>query len=584
MGGNSSGESCSIIIDSKKSKSQTTIENLPTLAIEFILSQLTYYQLLQIRLVSRHWYSLIQEYLSRADRNFFINLTNYRVQWVAVKEQVKYCNQHQSQKSTAANAEFKYELNLNSSKKLRTIPRMSPRLHHLACYVDNYMYVYGGCVSLTTTYNDLWRFDTTSKHWSRIVAEGTLPLPRLFGSLSLYNCHENNGNGVQIRKQYLVLFGGIVFNDKLQPPTFDDRDRLLKTIHLFDIQSNRWTLIQINGSIELKSCHHTATIVGDELIIACNGHSFVNERPIDGSDAAASLFVFDLRKHCWRCQRTVGPMPTALLFNSARVIPPMATPAMILQSAKELFCSRTRAIPNSFIMDDHHILYISHVSNYSQQASPSASLLKRTGRCQQWPNCLECRQMADDANDADDDNDNNGSSGHHNNNDNNQTPWQWQPIDLSNVEPDLKCGNICIINNRLLAYLSVKNRYFYESKSTKHAMFSQPPAPPIISQPANAMNNNTLITTSTSNPVHPVDKRSILHEHITEVISHRRIRKLRPIRSMDYTVAPNAFNYYSLVATPESLILFGGYFVDEMYKDIQNRLFLLVSKPETSID
>nr|XP_027196982.1 uncharacterized protein LOC113791403 isoform X2 [Dermatophagoides pteronyssinus] len=560
---NSSVET-SINIDSKRSKPRTTIDNLPSLAIEYILSQLTYYQLLQLRLLSRHWYSLIQEYLSRADRNFFINLTNYRVQWVAVKEQVEYCNNsqlsHQQQQSAAVI--IPPESNLNSSKKLRTIPRMSPRLHHLACYVDDYMYIYGGCVSLTTTYNDLWRFDTKTKRWSRIIAEGTLPLPRLFGSLSLYNCYvDNNDSGDRIRKQYLVLFGGIVFNDKLQPPTFDDRDRLLKTIHLFDIELNRWTLIQVKGSIELKSCHHTATIVDDELIIACNGHGYVNERPIDGSDAAASLFVFDLRQHRWRCQRTIGPMPTGLLSNSTRVIPPMATPAMILQSAKELFCSRTRAIPNSFILDNHNILFISHVSNYSQQASPYASLLKRTGRCQNWPNCVECQHFSN-AHDDDD----GGDYNHHNHN---QTPWQWQSIDLSNVEPDLKCGNICMINDRLLAYLSVKNRYFYESKTPKHSIIQQQPS---------------IIISQSSSNVHSMDKRTILHEHITEVLSHRRIRKLRATRSMDYTVAPNAFNYYSLVATPESLILFGGYFVDELYKDIQNRLFLLVSKPETSIN
>lgn len=56
---NSSVET-SINIDSKRSKPRTTIDNLPSLAIEYILSQLTYYQLLQLRLVSRHWYSLIQ--------------------------------------------------------------------------------------------------------------------------------------------------------------------------------------------------------------------------------------------------------------------------------------------------------------------------------------------------------------------------------------------------------------------------------------------------------------------------------------------------------------------------------------------
>ncbi|OTF75869.1 hypothetical protein BLA29_000287 [Euroglyphus maynei] len=543
MGKNSSTN----IEDSKIStKPETTIDDLPSLAIEYILSQLTYYQLLQIRLVSRHWYTLIEEYLSRADRNFFINLTNYRVQWVAVKEQLEFCN------NESVAAIFPRESNLNSFRKFQ-IPRMSPRLHHLACYVDNYMYVFGGCVSLTTTYNDLWRFDTTTKRWLRIVAEGTLPLPRLFSSLSLYNCYVNDDdaddNGKKIRKQYLVLFGGIVFNDKQQLiPRFDDRDRLLKTIHLFDIESNRWTLIDVKGSIELKSCHHTATIVGDELIIACNGHSYVNERPIDSSEAAASLFVFNLRQHRWRCQRTEGSMATSLLFNSTRAISLMTTPAMLLQSAKELFCSRTRSIPNSFIMDDHHILFISHVSNYSQQASPYASLLKRTGRCQLWPNCVECEHISD----AHDD----------------QTPWQWQSIDLSNVEPDLKCGNICIINNRLLAYLSVKNRYFHQSKTTK-----QQPVTSTQQQPSMISSSN----------VHLMDKRSMLREHITEVLTHRRIRKLRATRSMDYTVAPNAFNYYSLVATPQSLILFGGYFLDEMYKDIQNRLFLLVSKPETSI-
>src|SRR5690606_10236492 len=96
-------------------------------------------------------------YLQNANRNFFSNLSNYNVQWVAVKELVEDFNQSTSDKDHGSDQ--------MSKKKMRATPRMSPRYHHHACCVGRDMYVFGGSISLTTAYNDLWRFDTTRKRW-----------------------------------------------------------------------------------------------------------------------------------------------------------------------------------------------------------------------------------------------------------------------------------------------------------------------------------------------------------------------------------------------------------------------------------
>lgn len=57
------------------------------------------------------------------------------------------------------------------------------------------MYVFGGCTCTSTTFNDLWQLDLSTRKWSRIITIGTYPTPKALATMVHY-------------EGMLVLFGG----------------------------------------------------------------------------------------------------------------------------------------------------------------------------------------------------------------------------------------------------------------------------------------------------------------------------------------------------------------------------------------
>lgn len=51
-------------------------------------------------------------------------------------------------------------------------PSITDRYSHSACYFQQSMYIFGGCTSTNTTFNDLWRFDLATRQWVRPLAMG----------------------------------------------------------------------------------------------------------------------------------------------------------------------------------------------------------------------------------------------------------------------------------------------------------------------------------------------------------------------------------------------------------------------------
>lgn len=51
---------------------------------------------------------------------------------------------------------------------------ITERYSHCACYYDKSMYIFGGCTSTNTTFNDLWRFDLKDRQWIRPLAIGSI--------------------------------------------------------------------------------------------------------------------------------------------------------------------------------------------------------------------------------------------------------------------------------------------------------------------------------------------------------------------------------------------------------------------------
>lgn len=57
------------------------------------------------------------------------------------------------------------------------------------------MYVFGGCTSTNTTFNDLWKLNLTTRLWVRPLPTGSYPSPKACATLVRY-------------KDSLVLYGG----------------------------------------------------------------------------------------------------------------------------------------------------------------------------------------------------------------------------------------------------------------------------------------------------------------------------------------------------------------------------------------
>lgn len=91
---------------------------------------------------------------------------------------------------------------------------ISRRYSHAACYygmnipngakvsrnqfvlfADNYMYVFGGCTSTNTTFNDLWKLNLSTRTWVRPLPTGSYPSPKACATLVCY-------------KDSLILYGG----------------------------------------------------------------------------------------------------------------------------------------------------------------------------------------------------------------------------------------------------------------------------------------------------------------------------------------------------------------------------------------
>lgn len=61
-------------------------------------------------------------------------------------------------------------------------PTITKRYSHAAVVHENSMFVFGGCMTMTT-FNDLWRLDLSKRQWIRPLAMGTYPSPKACSSL-----------------------------------------------------------------------------------------------------------------------------------------------------------------------------------------------------------------------------------------------------------------------------------------------------------------------------------------------------------------------------------------------------------------
>lgn len=63
---------------------------------------------------------------------------------------------------------------------------ITKRYSHSAIVCDDLMYVFGGCTSSMTTFNDLWKLDLNTRMWVRPLTTGAYPSPKACSTLVQY--------------------------------------------------------------------------------------------------------------------------------------------------------------------------------------------------------------------------------------------------------------------------------------------------------------------------------------------------------------------------------------------------------------
>ncbi|GFN75899.1 F-box only protein 42 [Plakobranchus ocellatus] len=231
------------------------LTDMPEEILEHILSFLSPYGEMEMaKQVSKQWNRVIKSTVKQKRRKFYHSLAKCDIQWTEI---------------------YKDKPPSYSEKGHIGI---SDRFSHSAVYHNGFMYVFGGCTSTSTTFNDLWSFDLTHRRWIRPVAMGTYPSPKACATMVVYD-----GN--------LVLYGG--WSHPIPYPLHQSA-HYFSELHVYSPTTNRWAHIHSLGQEPEALGGHSASVVG-HLMVVFGG----SPRPGMGTN---NLWVFDFLKTSWTLQ------------------------------------------------------------------------------------------------------------------------------------------------------------------------------------------------------------------------------------------------------------------------------------------
>lgn len=230
------------------------ISDLPEELIEYIFFHLSPYRDLQsAKLVCRQWYRLVLGVIRQLEQNFHDAIACSQVLWTQL---------------------------LPGDN-----PSITERYSHCACYYDKSLYIFGGCTSTNTTFNDLWRFNLATRQWVRPLATGNYPSPKACASMVVY-------------KDSLVLFGGW---SHPTPSPLHQAARFFNELHIYTPHTNKWSYVTSRIMPQLVA-GHSACVVKDSMIVF-GGSNF----PGVGSN---DIWVFDFIERYWYKKEIYGPQPS----------------------------------------------------------------------------------------------------------------------------------------------------------------------------------------------------------------------------------------------------------------------------------
>ncbi|KRX19611.1 F-box only protein 42 [Trichinella nelsoni] len=173
---------------------------------------------------------------------------------------------------------------------------LSFRQYRTACYLQGSVYVIGGFTKDQTLYNDVWKFDLSSRQWKHVSFVGELTLPTIGSTLVPY-------------KHFLIQFGGCKA-DCCRNPYGDSYVLLSNDLSIYNVKQNTCS-VKRDISAPKLACH-TASVVGDLMII------------FGGINSAAlcdgSVHVFDIKQEKWFTPFIKGRSPEARFLHSQVVV------------------------------------------------------------------------------------------------------------------------------------------------------------------------------------------------------------------------------------------------------------------------
>ncbi|CAG9098270.1 unnamed protein product [Plutella xylostella] len=272
-----------------------TIDDVPDEVLEFILGFLPPYDDLQnCMFVCKRWYNCSQNVMRKTTITLIKAIGEFKVIWTNITP-------------------------------VDMAPAITKRFSHAACVLDNSMYVFGGCTTNATAFNDLWRFDLSKRQWVRPLATGTYPVPKAYTSMVGY-------------KDNLILFGGWTYPS---PSQYYQTVTMFNDIHFYNVTTNRWILVCATNSPQAMA-GHSACVRGNEMIVF-GGLVKSTAQQIQCSN---DVWVLDLDSLNWKKQATTKPRPS----------PRYAQSLVSLDADRLMLLGGAQTLHNRFVYSDCWIL------------------------------------------------------------------------------------------------------------------------------------------------------------------------------------------------------------------------------------
>jgi F-box protein 42 len=250
--------------------SMVGINSLPDEVLVYILSLVSPYKdLTYCSRVCRHWRSCVQRVVHQRKARFIRSVAGLKLLWS----------------------------NPDKPEPESTKLIISKRYSHSAVYDETGLnpgvFVFGGCTSTSTTFNDLWRLDATTREWTRPLSTGAYPSPKACATL------------VKSKPGELVLFGGWT-HPSLYP--LHQSWRLFNELHTYDITNMRWT--HVTPGSELKPptmAGHSATVHRGHMVVF--GGLQKQRHSIGQFTSSNDVWSFHLDSQCWTQTDIPEPRP-----------------------------------------------------------------------------------------------------------------------------------------------------------------------------------------------------------------------------------------------------------------------------------